>query len=147
MFARSVSMRLKDNNVSRFNSTLEDEVLPPIRKQNGFRDELVLISSNGDAIGISLWDRKDNAEAYQRETYPEVQRLLSKVTEGIPQVRELSVSVRTGRCFRKKEPIESGSPMPGEQGIHVVADAVAEVVADDAHAIEANDQWIAVAGG
>jgi hypothetical protein len=66
---------------------------------------------------------------------------------GASVVRELSVSVRMGRCFRKKEPIESGSPMPGEQGVNVVADAVAEVVADDAHAIEANDQWIAVAGG
>lgn len=95
MFARSVSMRLKDNNVSRFNSTLEGEVLPLLRKQNGFRDELVLISSNGDAIGISLWDRKDNAEAYQRETYPDVQRLLSKVTEGTPQVETHEVCIST----------------------------------------------------
>ena len=39
------------------------------------------------------------------------------------------------RCFRKTEPIESGSPLPGEQGIHVVADAIAEVVADDAYAM------------
>jgi hypothetical protein len=37
--------------------------------------------------------------------------------------------------------------MPGELGIHVVADAIAEVVADYAYAIEANDQWIAVAVG
>ena len=43
MFARSVSMRLKGNNVSRFDSTLQDEVLPLLRKRNGFRDELVLI--------------------------------------------------------------------------------------------------------
>src|ERR1700736_2882144 len=96
MFARSVSMRLKGNTLAQFNRTLEDEVLPLLRKQNGFRDELVLISSNGtDAIGISLWDRKDNAEAYQRETYPEVQRLLSKVTEGTPQVQTYDVSIST----------------------------------------------------
>ena len=60
---------------------------------------------------------------------------------------ELSVRVRRGRCFCKTEPIASGSPMAGELGIHVVADAIAEVVADDAYAIEANDQWIGVAVG
>ena len=43
--------------------------------------------------------------------------------------------------------IASGSPMPRKQGIHVVADAIAEVVADDVHAIQSGDQGIAVAGG
>ena len=34
--------------------------------------------------------------------------------------------------------------MPGEQGIHVVADAIAEVVADEAHAVQPGDQNIAI---
>jgi len=52
-----------------------------------------------------------------------------------------------GRYFRRTEPIASGSPMPGEQRIHVVADAIAEVVADDAYAIQPGDQGTAVGGG
>ena len=96
MFARSVSMRLKANTVAQFNSTFENEVLPLLRKQPGFRDELVLISENGtEGIGISLWDQKDNANAYNRETYPEVQRILSKVIEGTPQVQTYEVSSST----------------------------------------------------
>ena len=33
------------------------------------------------------------------------------------------------------------------QGIHIITDAIAEVMADDADAIEPGDQGIAVAGG
>ena len=96
MFARSISMRLKPNSVAAFNKTLENEVLPLLQKQKGFQDELVLVSSNGtDAVGISVWDQKDNAEAYNRATYPEVQRLLSKVIEGTPQVQTYEVSTST----------------------------------------------------
>lgn len=96
MFARSISMRLKPNSVAAFNKTLENEVLPLLQKQKGFQDELVLVSSNGtDAVGISLWDQKDNAEAYNRTTYSEVQKLLSKVIEGTPQVQTYEVSSST----------------------------------------------------
>ena len=96
MFARSISMRLKRNSVAEFNKTLENEVLPLLQKQKGFQDELVLVSSNGtEAVGISLWDQKDSAESYHRTTYPEVQKLLSKVIEGTPQVQTYEVSTST----------------------------------------------------
>ena len=96
MFARSISMRLKPNSVAEFNKALENEVLPLLRKQKGFQDELVLVSSNGtEAVGISLWDQKDSAEAYNRTAYPEVQKLLSKVIEGTPQVQTYEVSTST----------------------------------------------------
>jgi len=96
MFARSVTMRLKPHNVAEFNRALENEILPLLRKQTGFQDELVLVSSNGnEAVGISLWDQKDNAEAYHRTTYSEVKKLLSKVIEGTPQVQTYEVSNST----------------------------------------------------
>ena len=96
MFARGISMRLKSNSVAEFKRAMENEILPLLRKQKGFQDELVLVSSNGtDALGISLWDQKDNAEAYNRTTYPEVQKLLSKVMEGTPQVQTYEVSSST----------------------------------------------------
>jgi heme-degrading monooxygenase HmoA len=96
MFARSVTMRFKPNTLSEFNRTIAKEVLPLLQKQKGFRDELTLISSNGsEVVGISLWDQRQDAEAYQRTTYPEVQKLLSKVIEGTPQVQTYEVSLST----------------------------------------------------
>ncbi|PYV22410.1 MAG: hypothetical protein DMG24_16880, partial [Acidobacteria bacterium] len=69
MFARSVSLRLKPNSVAEFTRTLENEIIPLLRKQKGFQDEITLVAPGGlEAIGISLWDQKENAEAYSRTT-------------------------------------------------------------------------------
>ena len=96
MFARSVTLHLKPNAVSEFNKTLEKEVLPVLQKQKGFRDELALVSSNGsEVVGISLWNERQDAEAYNRSAYPEVQKILSKVIEGTPQVQTYEVSMST----------------------------------------------------
>ena len=96
MFARSVSIRLKANSVAEFNRTLEDQILPLLRKQKGFRDELALIAPDGSGVvAISLWDQKENADAYSRETYPEVLKTLGKVVEGTPQVHTHEVSSST----------------------------------------------------
>jgi quinol monooxygenase YgiN len=96
MFARHVSMRLKPNTLAEFNRTLENDVIPLLKKQKGFRDEVVLTLPSGtEAVGISLWDNKENAEAYNRESYSEVQKLLAKVLEGTPQVQTYEVASST----------------------------------------------------
>ena len=96
MFARSVTIRLKSNSVAEFNRTLEKEVLPLLQKQRGFQDQISLVASNGtEAVGISLWDNKEDAESYSRATYPEVQKLLAKVSEGTPQVQTYEVGAST----------------------------------------------------
>src|SRR5215472_15457494 len=38
----------------------------------------MVASSGTEAVGTSLWDQKENAEAYNRETYPQVQKALAK---------------------------------------------------------------------
>src|SRR6476660_2228406 len=96
MFARSVTIHLKSTSVSEFNSTMEKDILPLLQKQKGFRDEISLVTSNGsEAVGISLWDRKEDAEAYNRTTYAEVQKLLARVSEGTPQVQTYEVGTST----------------------------------------------------
>jgi hypothetical protein len=98
MFARSVSMRLKSNSVGEFTRTLENEVIPLLRKQKGFQDEISLVNPNStEAVAISLWDQKDNAEAYNRGAYAEVQKALAKVLDGTPQVQTYEVGNATFR--------------------------------------------------
>ncbi len=96
MFARNVSIRLKPNCVAEFTRTLENEIIPLLRKQKGFQDEISFVVPSGtEALGISLWDQKENAEAYDRGTYPQVLNALSKVVEGTPQVHNYEVSNST----------------------------------------------------
>jgi heme-degrading monooxygenase HmoA len=96
MFARSVSIQLKPNSAAEFNRTIKNEILPLLRKQKGFRDELTLVAPDGSrVVAISVWDQKENADAYSREAYPEVLKTLGKVTEGTPQVQTYEVSIST----------------------------------------------------
>jgi hypothetical protein len=96
MFARHVSMHLKPNTLAEFNRTIENEVIPLLQKQKGFRDEIVLTNPSGtETVGISFWDQKENAEAYNRESFRDVQKLLAKVIEGTPQVQTYEVSRST----------------------------------------------------
>ena len=96
MFARNVSIRLKPNSASEFTRMIENETLPQLRKQKGFQDEITfLVTGGSEAVGISLWDQKENAEAYGRDTYPGVLKALDRVVEGTPQVRTYEVSNST----------------------------------------------------
>jgi len=96
MFARSVTIRVKPNAISEFNRTFEKEILPLLQKQKGFQDAISLVASNGsEVVGISLWDQKEDAKAYNLTTYTEVQKVLSEGIEGTPQVQTYEVSVST----------------------------------------------------
>ena len=88
MFARNVSIHLKSNMLSDYTRTFEKEVLPLLRKQNGFKDEITFASSGGtDVTAISLWDNKANAEAYNNNIYPDVVKTLARVMDGTPKVQ------------------------------------------------------------
>jgi hypothetical protein len=88
MFARHVSIHLKSNMLSDYTRTFENEILPLLRKQKGFKDEITLSNPGSlDAIAISLWESKANAEAYNTNTYPEVLRKLARIIDGTPKVQ------------------------------------------------------------
>src|SRR6185369_2513567 len=100
MFARHVSMHLKPKSRVEFTQTLEKEIIPLLQKQNGFQDEIVFVEAGAETevVAISLWDKKEDAHAYQRAAYPEVLTTLSKVVDGTPEVRDYEV---TNATFQK----------------------------------------------
>ena len=96
MYARRVSLNLKPNSRAEFTQTLETEILPVLRKQKGFQDEITFVSpASTDAFGVSLWDSKENAETYNRGSYTEVTKILSKLVEGTPRVEIYEVANST----------------------------------------------------
>ena len=96
MFTRHVIMQLKANSAPEFTRTIEKEVLPMLRKQKGFRDEITFISTdNSEAVANSFWDTKEDAAAYDGAGYPQVLKMLSKVVEGTPRVGTAVVSNST----------------------------------------------------
>jgi heme-degrading monooxygenase HmoA len=96
MYARNVTMHLKANKASEFANKLETDVLPILRKQPGFKDEITFLATERDeAVAISLWDRQESAEAYSRETYPAVLQKLQGLVEGTPKVESFEVANST----------------------------------------------------
>ena len=96
MFARIVTMRLKPNSAAEFTQSMEKKVIPLLRKQKGFKDELTFIAQGGtEAVGISLWDTKQNAEAYQAAVYNEVMKELANATEGTPRIQQYEIGNST----------------------------------------------------
>lgn len=96
MYAREVSMTLKANSGVEFTRTIEKDILPLLRKQTGFADELTFLAPEGKtARAISFWDRKESADNYARDAYPQVLKGLAAVVEGTPQVLAYEVSNST----------------------------------------------------
>jgi hypothetical protein len=92
MFARNVSVHLKSNMLSEYSHVFESQILPLLRKQTGFKDEITFSNSNGtDVTAISLWENKRDADAYNTNTYPEVLKICSKLIDGTPKVQTSEV--------------------------------------------------------
>jgi hypothetical protein len=92
MFARKVSVHLKANSVPQFIDRFENEILPVLRQQKGFQDEVAFVTPSGsEAFVVSLWDRPENAEAYGRAAYADVVKILATVIDGSAQVEVFNV--------------------------------------------------------
>jgi hypothetical protein len=96
MFTRHVVVQLKPKTAPEFTRLIEKEVIPMLRKQKGFLDELTFISPDlTEAVGNSFWETKEDAENYNRTGYPMVMKSLETVVNGTPTVGTANVSNST----------------------------------------------------
>jgi heme-degrading monooxygenase HmoA len=96
MFTRNVTMKLKANTAPEFNLSIQNEILPLLRKQPGFRDEITFVAlERSEVLAISFWETKENCETYNRTGYPEVLKIVSKFVEGTPKVETFELLTST----------------------------------------------------
>ncbi len=97
MFTRLVDVRTKSGKARDFSTTLNDKVLPLLKKQTGFLDEITLVSrADPDRIlALSFWDTEEHAERYNREQYPTVRDMLLSALEEEPTVETFDVDTST----------------------------------------------------
>ena len=112
MFTRHVIMELKPNATTEFTNVVESKILPLLRKQKGFRDEITFVAPDrSEAIAISFWDTKEEADAYNVSGYPEVLKTLTSLVEGTPRV---GVAELATQRF-------TGSPLPKQRNADVIS--------------------------
>jgi heme-degrading monooxygenase HmoA len=93
-FARNVHFKIKNGKEKEFTTLFENEIIPMLRKQNGFQNELTFVNPD-EAVGVSLWDNRKSAEAYQASTYPQILAKLNPVIVGTPTVKTYDVTATT----------------------------------------------------
>lgn len=97
MFTRTVELTTKPGKAKELSNTINDKVLPILKKQVGFVDETVLASDTDHdrVLAISFWNTKEDAERYNREQYPAIHEMMRPILDADPVVRTFNVDSST----------------------------------------------------
>ena len=97
MFTRIVELTSKPGKNRQLSDTINDKVLPILKKQKGFVDETVLVSDKEDnrVLSLSFWNSREDAEEYHRAEYQKVHDLVRHLLEAEPMIRTFDVHTST----------------------------------------------------
>ena len=74
--------QVKPNAGGAFAQAFQDQVLPSLRAQRGFRDEMLLVVPGGPGIvAITFWDSREDADRFHRDAWPEVVKALANTVD------------------------------------------------------------------
>jgi hypothetical protein len=115
MFARRLAIQLKPNKFAEFIKTFEKDIIPLLRKQRGFEDEITFAAPDGiEVVAISLWNTRDDADTYDASFNVDVVKILETMIAGPPQVGTSEVMHSTFHHIRSGSPGRI-IPFPSQQ--------------------------------
>jgi heme-degrading monooxygenase HmoA len=89
--ARSVRFPVQKGKVDEFKKVFTNEILPVLKTQDGFKNELLLVNDE-HVVGVSLWRGPDALKKYETSTYPKVAQKLAGLMNGQPQIERFELS-------------------------------------------------------
>jgi heme-degrading monooxygenase HmoA len=96
MFARLVTATMKPGKFDLATRKFEEKIIPELRKQHGFRDEVSFFDKErNESLAISFWDTEADVRKYEKDMYPEMIKTLSDTFEGTPKVKHFEVANAT----------------------------------------------------
>ena len=96
VYARTVPMRVKEGAVEALSALIDSEIIPLVRPLRGFQDALTLIDpGDRDAIGISVWSRRTDADRYGRGTEKKVMSRLALLLDDFGTAKTFRLSNST----------------------------------------------------
>src|SRR5258708_13224033 len=106
MYTRIVEITSKSGKSRELCNTIEEKVVPILKKQTGFVDETVLVSDteSNQVLGLSFWNSKEDAERYHREQYPKVHEMLTHLIDTEPPIRTFTVQASTTHQITASKP-------------------------------------------
>lgn len=94
-YTRNVHFEIKPDRVDEFNRVFKTDVLPVLKKQKGFLNEITMLDGT-HGVGISFWDSKPSVESYHKTSYPELLKKLESTLVGAPTVKTYNVAYMEG---------------------------------------------------
>jgi len=97
MYTRVVELTSKSGKARELCDTIDEKVVPILKKQTGFVDETVLVSDAepNRVLGLSFWNSKEDAERYHREQYAQIHETMKHLLETDPVIRTFDVQSST----------------------------------------------------
>ena len=97
MFTRVLELTTKPGKNKQLSDTINDKVLPILKKQKGFVDETVLVSDKEDnrVLSLSFWNTREDAEEYHRAQYEKVHEMVRNLLDTEPVIRTFDVHTST----------------------------------------------------
>jgi heme-degrading monooxygenase HmoA len=89
--ARSVRFPIQPGKKAEFTKTFAADVLPVLQRQEGFKDEILLVNDD-HVLGISVWSGADEMKKYASATYPKIEARLSGLMSGKVQIETFEVT-------------------------------------------------------
>jgi heme-degrading monooxygenase HmoA len=97
MFTRVVEITSKAGKAKELANTIHEKVVPILQKQLGFVDEAVLVSDTEPTrvLGLSFWNRREDAERYHEAHFRQIGEMLRHLVETEPVIRTFEVHTST----------------------------------------------------
>jgi len=97
MFARIVELRCYSGQTEEACRTIQEKIMPILKKQRGFCDAIILASNDDPErlLGMSFWNRREDAEAYHRQEYGIIVEILRNLCRIDPRVETFDVDSST----------------------------------------------------
>jgi hypothetical protein len=93
MFTRAVELTSKPGKSKELAKAINERGVPILKKQQGFVDEIVLVSDAepDHVLALSFWNKRGDAEQYHREQYPKIYETLRQLLDAEPMIRTFDV--------------------------------------------------------
>ena len=86
MIAREVTMNLRADSQAKFTHKLNDEIIPLLRLQKGFKDEIAMVKADGKKIYAGIKSpfqaMRYHSLAVSRENFPSCLTIVSEADDG-----------------------------------------------------------------
>ncbi len=97
MFTRVVHIQTKTGKARDLSNTLTERVLPILKKQPGFVDEITLVSNTDPdrMLALSFWETEENAQRYHKEQFTKINEIVAPYLQTGPEVETFNVDIST----------------------------------------------------